>query len=141
LDNVFDLNRLYHLSKINLDNQIVVPSIPTNYFTKHNFENNTTPRISFSPSIDGCLIGLSQNVMGLTFFVHEPDSYDLLERFKVSIAEVPDAELTQEVWLVDAIKVRKIAKIRVLEAIEPALPFYYNQTAAECYAWTWHFVN
>ena len=40
------------------------PRVPDNFFTKNGYEDNNTNRVSFAPSIDKCLAGLSQNLDG-----------------------------------------------------------------------------
>ena len=49
------------------------PRVPDNFFTKNGYEDANTNRVSFAPSIDKCLAGLSQNLDGKKFTVYAPD--------------------------------------------------------------------
>lgn len=64
------MEEIYHVSKSNLNNKILVPRIPINYFTKNNYEDNTTKRVCFSKTIEGALMGLGIECDGHEFYVH-----------------------------------------------------------------------
>lgn len=115
---------LYHLSAINLDGQTVFPSIPQNFFTKNNFEENETKRICFSTSINGCLKGLSQNIEGKEFFVHVPEGKFFV--FTPSQKYVPDAGITQEKWVMNPVRMFCIGKIKVLRARKNGKRFSFH---------------
>ena len=46
------------------NNSELKPRIPKNFFTENGYEDAKTARISFAPSIQQCLAGLSQDVEG-----------------------------------------------------------------------------
>ena len=66
------LKTLYHLSQTEVG--LMVPRVP-----KSDYEDQTIPRICFSTSIQGCLIGINENkdIQGKCFKVYstETDEY------------------------------------------------------------------
>ena len=85
---------IYHLSESNLDGKILKPRIPDNFMTRNGYEENKTPRISFSTSIDGALTGISGNLKDKEFYIHQIDtSYSKPNIRKISNKEVPDQYL------------------------------------------------
>lgn len=135
--------KLYHVSEENLNGKVLTPRIPDNFLTKHGYEENKTPRVSFSTSIDGCLVGLSQNIKDKEFFVFEPDDYSKIQVKGVNVALVPDAQLTHEKWVTTSVKLKLVGKIKVHDAKDPALTYTYgpDNTKAEMYAWNWEHVK
>lgn len=87
---------LYHLSKTPVE--ILIPRVP-----KSDFEDQTIPRVCFSDSIEGCLIGINENkdISGQTFKVYaiETDNY-----YTPTLSEVPDRDITGEVWVQFAVE-------------------------------------
>lgn len=112
--------KLYHLSTVNLDGRMIFPRVPKNRMVETGAENDITPRISFAPSIDECLMALSADVEGIEFFVHEP--VGKFQAFHPSKIDVPDVEYTSEVWVTTPVKLKKVCKIRVLPSDD--LPTY-----------------
>lgn len=104
---------LYHLNdKSNLT--ILNPSIPKNYLSMNNFENNNIPRVSFSLSIYGALRGLSQNLDNKVLYVYVPiGDYKVITPNK---KQVPDVMFTQERWIPHPVNVKMIGKIQVISA-------------------------
>jgi hypothetical protein len=127
--------KLYHVSEHDLTGKTLTPRIPDNYMTKNNYEENKTPRISFATSVSGCLIGMSQNLKGKEFFVHEPEDYNVIKTKSITNKDVPDSSLTGEVWVTTDVKLKAIYKIKVGEAIEKPLKYTFGKTTAETYAW------
>ena len=86
-----EVTTLYYLSKQPIG--LVVPSTP-----KSDFENQTIPHICFSTSIQGCLMSLNENknLIGERFHVYYLDTDDYC---KPSLAEVPNRDITGEVWV------------------------------------------
>ncbi len=68
-------NRFFHISTNDLNNKILKPKIPFNTFIESGYENKTIPRISFSTSVDYCLMALGKNIKGYIFNVYEPYDY------------------------------------------------------------------
>ena len=82
---------LYHLSKTPITK--LTPRIP-----KSDFEDQKTPRICFSTSIQGCLIGINENknILGETFKVYKLETSDY---YKPNKKEVADVDITDEIWV------------------------------------------
>ena len=132
--------KLYHISTSNLDGKILYPKIPSNYFTKNNYEENTTKRVCFAPDINKCLMGLSQNCTGMEFFVHVPNGEH--EIYKPSSKEVPDSIITGELWITEPVKLKCIGKILVIgDSGKPGHPFKYGTHTAELYDWEWKWIE
>ena len=123
-----------------MDNQILQPRIPDNYFTKNGYEDKTTKRVCFSKSIDGSLMGVPKRYPGQEYYVHVP--LDDTNYYTPSTAEVPDSKITKEVWVKNPVKVKCIGKIHVLK--DKGLKghkFKYGDKVAELYDWEWKWVE
>lgn len=111
----------------------LLPRIPDNFFTRNGFEENATPRVCLSTSIDGCLMALGRNIQGQTFQVYSTKPSII---YYPSTDEVPDCKITGEVWSLDGLRLQPLFKIKVLEA-DYSLPFRYGKKHAELYKWKW----
>jgi hypothetical protein len=82
---------LYHLSEKPVG--LMIPRIP-----KSDYEDQTIPRICFSTSIQGCLIGINedQDISGKTFKVYSITTDDY---YVPKLSEVADQHITDEVWI------------------------------------------
>lgn len=110
------------------------PRIPDNYFTKHGFEDSNTKRVSFAPSIQKCLAGLSQNVEGQTFYVYSPDNIKSYKIYKPNTKAVPDSKITDELWITEPVSVKQVGKIIVTgNKGESGKSFSYGKKTAELY--------
>ncbi|MBO4736442.1 MAG: GNAT family N-acetyltransferase [Paludibacteraceae bacterium] len=110
------------------DGQVWKPRVP-DYLDPYNpeetgFEDNTTPRICFSTSIEGCLNGITVNLPR-----HNPDQFDKLyvyipekpwKEYKhktnkelVNKKLVYDANVTREVWIMEPVRMKLYGVIRV----------------------------
>lgn len=134
------MRKLFHLSENNLHGKYLSPRVPQNYMTKHGYEENKTPRVCFSTSIQGALIAMSSNLLGKTFFVHEPWDYKGLDIVTnetiVKNKLVPDAHLTKETWVLKPVKLRLVKIITVTDVIDKPLKYTYGDNkSAELYGW------
>jgi len=127
--NPFSDNLVFHVTPDKYaDGQVWKPRVP-DYLDPYNpeetgFEDNTTPRICFSTSIEGCLNGITVNLPR-----HNPDQFDKLY---VYIPEKPwkeykhktnkelvknklvyDANVTREVWITEPVRMKLYGVIRV----------------------------
>lgn len=131
-----DSYRYYHLSK---DDGLTImkPRVPDNWMTRNKYEDSKTPRVSFAPSINQCLMGMSKNLTGEEFYVYTPYLIDLNKLKKPHINQVPDAGITGEVWATQDIRVKKVGKIKVIgDANKDGHPYIFgNQQTAELYDW------
>jgi ribosomal protein S18 acetylase RimI-like enzyme len=131
---------LYCVSQEDLDSKTLTPRVPNNFFTKNGYEDKTTKRVCFAPSIDKCLMGLSQNLKGKEFNVYEPDGK--YEVYKPDKDSVPDSTVTGELWILKPVKVKKVKKIKVIEDTgEDGIPFYYGDNKAKLYKWKYEAMN
>lgn len=116
------------------DGKTLDPRIPNNYFTKHGYEDDETPRVSFAPSIDKCLAGLSKNVEGKTFYVYSPDDISECEIYKPNSKAVPDSDITGELWCTNPVKIKRVGKIKVTgNRGELGKSFTYGDKSAELF--------
>lgn len=133
---------LYFLSPDNMNGKILSPRVPHNFLIKNGYEDGETPRVCFAKSIDGALMALSQNLKGKELFVHQPVDPDFHNIVEPSLEQVPDVELTTEVWYTDDIEVKTIGKILVEE--DDGLPghkYTYGDNEAELYGWKWKWLD
>ena len=103
----------YFISEKDLGDVTLKPRVPRNYMTKHGYEDSETPRISFAPSIDQCLAGLSQNLDDKTFYVYEPVDISKCEVYKPNSKAVPDSDITNELWITNETKLKPVKKIKI----------------------------
>lgn len=133
-------NHLYFLSEKELDGKILQPRIPDNYLIKNGYEDNKTKRVCFAPSINKCLMGLSQNCTNMVLNVYEPDGD--YEVYKPTVDEVPDVKITGETWITKPIKVKKVGKIHVTgDAGKDGHKYYYGNNTAELYEWNYEWIT
>ena len=138
-------SRLYRLDSKDLDGKFIYPEIPKNFLTKHNFENKEVKRVCFSPSIDKCLRALSENIKGKTFYVHIPDPDKEYNIYKPNKEDVPDADLTGELWIRKPVMLKCLGKIKVGSATGKGLEYSYGEgekeKTAELYDWNWTWID
>lgn len=125
----------YFVSTEDMDGKTMEPRVPNNFFTDKGFEDNVTKRVCFAPSIDKCLMGLSQNLKGKQFYVYEPVKYSKI--YKPNTKAVPDSKVTDELWIKEPVQVRRVSTIKVIkDSGKDGLPFEYgNGQKAELYEW------
>lgn len=123
---------------------IVQPKIPDNYMTQNGFEDNTTLRVCFSTSIDGCLMALSQNITDKVFYVYQP-----VGKHKVitpTEKQVPDVKITKERWICEPVELTSIGKIKAIDVNGPkddGIPYRYGpnkEHEARLYAWGYKWI-
>lgn len=136
---------MYHLSTTNLNNKTLTPRIPKNYLIDNGFEDKTTKRVCFSPSIDKSLRAFSSNLSGKVLYVHIPDQE--CEVYKPSVKEVPDVKITGEMWVKESVKLKCIGKIKVIKSSDgPGYSYYYGLPRgktyeAELFDWEWDWIE
>lgn len=139
---------MFFISEKKLEENILYPRIPINYFTQNGFEDNKIKRISFSPSIDKCLSALGYNCSNTIFYVYKPTiSYeDLLKNKFIQIpnsSQVPDCEYTEEIWCTKPISLILIGKILCKNAKEGnkhAHKFNYGNNFSYIYDWNFEWI-
>ena len=130
-----DNSQMYFLSSISMDDEVLQPRIPENYFVRSGYEDSHTPRVCFAPSIDQCLMGLSENLEGKEFYVHIPE--DVHKLTHPTKKQVPDCEITGEVWITKPVVVQCVGKIKVEKSIGDGIDFTYGNNTASLYKWKW----
>lgn len=132
--------RFFHVSKTP-DIKVLKPAIPESWMVLQGYEDNLTPRVSFAPSIDKCLMALSQNLTGQEFYVYE--AIDTRSIQPASVSKVPDSKVTKEHWSVTPVEVKMIGKIRVIsDDGKPGRVYTYGQNKrAKLYGWNYEFIE
>ena len=127
--NPFSDKLVFHVTtKSHFDGQVFNPRVPE-YLDPYDpndkyFEDNTTPRISFSSSIEGCLNGIMVHM--------ERDTPERFDKMYVYVPEKPlseykhkttkqlvneklvwDANVTREVWITEPVRMKLYGTIRV----------------------------
>lgn len=134
--NPYSKSTVFHISlDKNLGGKTLNPRIP-NWIVKlkkegkivddvmkdsHRFENYDTPRVCFSPSIEGCLSAIVQDtdeVVGKEIYVYVPEKP--LSEYKTKTnrditkdADIFDSQLTKEMWILEPVKLKFYGTIRV----------------------------
>ena len=101
---------MYFISTSNMDDKTLEPRVVDNYFTRNGYEDNTTKRVSFAPSVNRCLMGLSQDVSNKDFYVYEPSDRSNLDIYKPNPKAVPDSSVTGELWVTTPVKLKRVGK-------------------------------
>lgn len=133
-------NLLYHVSEVNLDGKTLMPKVPNNYLVKNSYEDNTTKRVCFSSSINGCLMGMSMNLEGKELYIHTPlRNYEYISP---TVQEVPDSHITKEKWVLKPVNLKCIGKIKVLKSVGDGHSYSYgNNKSAKLYDWDWEWIE
>lgn len=140
-----NLNLFFVSEHGDYDETVVHPKIPDNYMTQNGFEDNTTPRVCFSTSIDGCLIALGQNITNKVFYVYQP-----VGKHKVVVPteeQVPSVKITKERWICEPVELTCIGKIKAIDENGPkddGIPYRYGPNKEHedrLYAWGYQWLK
>lgn len=133
----------YFVSEKKFEDTHLTPRVPNNYMTKHGFEDSETPRVSFAPTIEQCLAGLSQNLDDKTFYVYEPVDISKCEVYKPNNKAVPDSDITNELWVTNPVDIRPVKKIKITgNKGEDGKEYSYGQDKAILFDdWTFEAVD
>jgi ribosomal protein S18 acetylase RimI-like enzyme len=112
----------------NLDGQVFKPRVP-DYLDEYDpedtsFENTTTPRVCFSPSIEGCINAIAVNFMRINpirfekLYVYIPEKPIQEYRHKtnkelIHDKDVFDANVTREMWILEPVRLKLYGVIRI----------------------------
>jgi hypothetical protein len=136
IDKLIKTKLLFHLSEVNVDNTILTPRIPNNWLIQNGFEDGTIPRVSFSLNINGALRALSKNLNNKILYVHTP--IIMAQYIIPTIQQVPDRDLTNEVWVLSPVKIKYIYKILVKNSLTAPLKYTVNNgNEYSLYDWAW----
>lgn len=115
----------FHVSTAELDGKILHPRVPQNYMADNGFENNKIPRVSFGPSIRQCLLALPVKQTGMRLFVYKPAKDVLFMR--PGKRNVPDAEITEEIWVIESVKMKKVGVIELIGPEDDGHDYKYGK--------------
>lgn len=126
--------KIYHIS-LNDNLTILSKYIPKDVLDRKEdvLEDSSIARVSFAPSIDGCILGLqisSSKFNGkpyLIYTVYEPINYSNLNiKTNEEIVReklVFDAHITKELWVLNDIHVKPIYKIKVFNEVKRTITY------------------
>jgi ribosomal protein S18 acetylase RimI-like enzyme len=158
----FEKNLVYHISpEGHLDGQIFKPRVP-DYLDKYDpskteFEDVETPRVCFSPSIEGCLNAIIVNIGRWKtanklrdWYVYIPEKP--LSEYKyrtnkqlVDEKKVYDANLTKEIWIEEPVRLKQYGIIRIDSVTDKSRKKAVPTTLGEAkkrnvYDFKWHWL-
>jgi hypothetical protein len=132
--------KFYFISENELSSNRLEPRVPKNYFTENGYEDNSTKRVCLAPSVDNALMGLSKNIKGKIFYVY---STSRLKPIYPSLKQVPDVNITKEVWSLKPVELEYEGKIQVLndKGTKGKKFKYGNNEEAELFEWEWEWLE
>lgn len=158
----FEKNLVYHISpEGHLDGQIFKPRVP-DYLDKYDpskteFEDVETPRVCFSPSIEGCLNAIIVNIGRWKtanklrdWYVYIPEKP--LKEYKyrtnkqlVDEKKVYDANITKEIWIEEPVRLKQYGIIRIDSVVDKSRKKAVPTTLGEAkkrnvYDFKWHWL-
>ena len=158
----FEKNLVYHISpEGHLDGQIFKPRVP-DYLDKYDpskteFEDVETPRVCFSPSIEGCLNAIIVNIGRWKtanklrdWYVYIPEKP--LKEYKyrtnkqlVDEKKVYDANITKEIWIEEPVRLKQYGIIRIDSVTDKSRKKAVPTTLGEAkkrnvYDFKWHWL-
>lgn len=158
----FEKNLVYHISpEGHLDGQVFKPRVP-DYLDKYDpskteFEDVETPRVCFSPSIEGCLNAIIVNIGRWKtanklrdWYVYIPEKP--LKEYKyrtnkqlVDAKLVYDANITKEIWIEEPVRLKQYGIIRIDSVTDKSRKKAVPTTLGEAkkrnvYDFKWHWL-
>ena len=158
----FEKNLVYHISPEGyLDGQVFKPRVPE-YLDKYDpskteFEDVETPRVCFSPSIEGCLNAIIVNIGRWNtanklrdWYVYIPEKP--LKEYKyrtnkqlVDAKLVYDANITKEIWIEEPVRLKQYGIIRIDSVTDKSRKKAVPTTLGEAkkrnvYDFKWHWL-
>lgn len=126
-----------------MDGKILSPRIPKNFFTENGYEDNKTPRVCFSPSVRQSLMGINCSKTGTRFYVYSPEDISAIKKYlvKPDKKSVPDVEITNEIWCLSKVKIKRVGVIETTASVDKPHPFKYGDNTAELYEWKFKWVE
>lgn len=115
---------LYHISH-NQDIKYLEPRIPCNYMTKNGYEDGVTARVCISESIEKCILAINYKHTGDTFYVYQ--CLNNPEVYYPTRKQVPDVEITNELWILKKVKVKLKYIIEITDPIEKPYRYTYGR--------------
>ena len=128
---------VFFISTQDLDGQTLIPRVPKNFLTERGYEDNTTKRVCLSTSIMGCLAAMSRNIENEIFNVYKVTA----NVYKPTTDEVPDCEITDEVWSLEPVKLNYQYSIKVGKAEDKEYKYKTRDFEATMYKWSYKKIN
>lgn len=133
---------LFRLMAENVDGMTIDPVVPDNFMTRHGFENGEVPRICFAPSIDLAIIALGMNCGGMDSYVYVPEVIPYKTYLiRPGSDEVPDADITHEVWLIKPTVLHCIGKIRIGDTFCSAGTYLLDGQPHQLWFWNYRWIE
>lgn len=133
--------KLFFISTYDINDNILFPRIPDNYFTQNGYEDNIHKRVCFCKTIEKCLMALSKNCENLVFNVYEVDDITKYQVYKLDVCEVPDSIITEELWILEPVKLKFIYKIKCTNSDDNnGYIFKYGDKIAKLYDWKYEII-
>jgi hypothetical protein len=123
--------QVYYMSQEELNNRMVIPTIPDDAYAKLKVVDLTIQRIPFYPDVKHCIMGTDYNVINdnpKVWKVYKPFRHQKLHLIDnkgvVSRKLSPVAHITKEVWITSQCKMTYVGSIKILErAFRPSYSF------------------
>ena len=126
---------LYFVSELEFPDQIIKPKLYTNNFTKMGYEDSTIKHICFSSSIDNCITAMGRDIKkGMQFNIYSPDDIGKYKIYKPNKNLVPDAKFTNEMWILENVKIIKLGSI-IMTDDKMFKKFEENENNGYLYGW------
>ena len=125
-----------------MDDCVLQPDIPVNFFTMKGYENNYTKRVAVYPDIKSAIRAMSGSLSNQFYYLYKADINNLEWR-KPDIEELPYVGITNELWVLEPVKLKLVEKIKILQK-DNDNPLHFTYGAgirAELYDWTYEVVN
>lgn len=105
--------KLYHISQ-NPKLTTLIPSRPKNSWTEYGIEDGIHKRVSFAPTIMGCVRGVDDMFgKGEVYYVYVPTSLSPKYIVKPTMRQVPDVNHTHEIWYTKPVNVKLVGAIEI----------------------------
>lgn len=117
------------------------PYVPDNSMTRGGYEDRDMKRLCFCPTIGLCLTALGRSCGSSTYQVYMLDDPDA-KFYKPNAAQLPDCAITQEVWVLNDVKVRYLGAVRVVSPyVRQSATYKYGAFEAETFYWDYEWVE
>ena len=127
---------LYYVSPELKPSLELIPHVPDNYMTKNGFEDSEKRRVMFSRDIPGALMALSRDISDQVLYAYCPS--EKVAVYSPNQQEVPDVDITHEVWSDKKVRVYPKYKILVKDSTKPGLSYTYGHgRKAMLYPWNY----
>lgn len=121
-----------------LDGGFLEPRVPENRMTKNGYEDNETPRVCFAPTVNQALMALSHRLGDKLLYVYRAIDVENAKIYHPTKSQVPDVDITNEVWFLNRTKIEYIGVIRVKDALT-GFDYTYDNGRQKATLWSWDY--